>query len=45
MSVININNVLVLNNPTHITEPLTFEITYESSEDLKEGTYACMHVS
>lgn len=37
MSLINITNVLVLDNPTQFTNPVQFEITFECLRELKDG--------
>lgn len=38
MSVVNILNIQVLDNPTRYTNPFQFEITFECTSPLKDGT-------
>jgi hypothetical protein len=38
MSVVNITNIQVLDNPTRLTNPFQFEITFECIAALKNGT-------
>jgi histone chaperone ASF1 len=37
MSIVNITNVAVLNNPAPLLTPFSFEITFECMTQLKEG--------
>ena len=37
MSLVNVTNVVVLDNPTQFTNPFQFEITFECLQDLNEG--------
>ena len=37
MSVVNITNVVVLDNPTSFSNPFQFEITFECMQLLSEG--------
>jgi histone chaperone ASF1 len=39
MSLVNVTNVVVLDNPTQFTNPFQFEITFECLQDLAEGTF------
>lgn len=37
MSIVNVTNVVVLDNPTAFRNPLTFEVTFECLETLDAG--------
>ncbi len=37
MSIVNVTNVVVLDNPTAFRNPLTFEVTFECLEALDAG--------
>jgi hypothetical protein len=39
MSLVNIINIQVLDNPTLFTNPFHFEITFECNAELKDGNY------
>lgn len=39
MSLVNIINIQVLDNPTLFTNPFNFEITFECNAELKDGKY------
>lgn len=40
MSIVNVTNVVVLDNPTAFKNPLTFEVTFECLEALDAGKSA-----
>lgn len=37
MALVNVTNVVVLDNPTTFTNPLTFEVTFECLQELDAG--------
>lgn len=37
MSLVNVTNVVVLDNPSYFDNPFQFEITFECLQDLAEG--------
>lgn len=37
MALVNVTNVVVLDNPTAFTNPLTFEVTFECLQELDAG--------
>jgi histone chaperone ASF1 len=39
MSLVNIINVVVLDNPASFTNPFQFEITFECLQELSDGMY------
>lgn len=39
MSVVNLMNVTVLDNPTEFLNQFQFEITFECSQELEDGVY------
>ena len=44
MSIINVTDVQILDNPAAFTHPFKFQISFESSQDLQEGTTSLRHV-
>ena len=45
MSVVNITNIQVLNNPARFTDPFQFEITFECISPLEQGTFQMLIVT
>lgn len=41
MAKVQVNNVVVLDNPSPFYNPFQFEITFECIEDLSEGESCC----
>ena len=37
MSLINLQNIVVKNNPVKFTEPITFHIAFETLEEIPDG--------
>jgi len=37
MALVNVTNIVVLDNPTAFTNPLTFEVTFECLQELEDG--------
>lgn len=37
MALVNVTNVVVLDNPTNFSNPLTFEVTFECLQELDAG--------
>ena len=39
MSLINVTNVVVLDNPTSFSNPFQFQVTFECIQELQDGNY------
>ena len=39
MALVNLTNIVVLDNPTSSTNPITFEVTFECVQELEDGTW------
>lgn len=39
MALVNVTNVVVLDNPTAFSNPLTFEVTFECLQELDAGEF------